>query len=58
MVPGQATILDFGLVKLTRSTGVPGPAGTGSPVETGALGSDAHGQDARATAATACRRSV
>ncbi len=41
---GQAKILDFGLAKLTRSTGV-------SPVEAGALGSDAHGQDARATAA-------
>ncbi len=41
---GQAKILDFGLAKLTRSTGV-------SPVETGALGSNAHGQDARATAA-------
>ncbi len=33
----QAKILDFGLAKLTRGTG--------------ALGSDAHGQDARATAA-------
>ncbi len=42
----QAKILDFGLAKLARSTGV-------SPVATGALGSDAHGQDARATAATA-----
>ncbi len=38
-VLGQAKILDFGLAKVTRSTG--------------ALGSDAHGQDARATAATA-----
>ncbi len=43
---GQAKILDFGLAKVARSTGV-------SAVETGALGSEAHGQDARATAVTA-----
>ncbi len=40
----NAAHLNFGLAKLARSTGV-------SPVETGALGSGAHGQDARATAA-------
>ncbi len=41
---GQAKILDFGLAKLTGSTGV-------SPMERGVFGPDQHGQDARATAA-------
>ncbi len=41
---GRAKVLDFGLAKLIRSTGV-------SPVDLGGFG-HGHGQDARATAGT------
>lgn len=43
---GRAKVLDFGLAKLIRSTGV-------SPVDLGGPGPDRHGQDALATAGTA-----
>ncbi len=42
---GRAKVLDFGLAKLTGSTGV-------SAVNLGGFGPDRHGQDARATAGT------